>query len=153
MAEFEIETDDLSADAVLKKLAAEHDGVAEHLEEHDSLQETANAAEAVAEALDAEVDELTAEVESITDELEQLRSFKDEHEAEEKRELAEDISEATDRYGDVEDLMELELDELEDKHELIEELSATTKTADAEDTPNETPTYTGRYAKKPGAWE
>lgn len=152
MAEFEIETDDLSADAVLKKLAAEHDGVAEKLEEYNSLRETADAAEAIAEALDAEVDDLEETVESLTTELDELRAFKDEAEADAKREHAEAIAEVTDKFGEVEDLMELELDELEERHELVDELSATTKSVDASEGGTDKPRPRGRYAVKPEAW-
>lgn len=153
MAEFEIETDDLSADAVLKKLAAEHDGVADRLGEYESLRETADVAESIAEALDAEVDDLADEVEALTNERDALREFKEEAEAESKKEHATAIAEATDRFGDVDDLMELDLDELEEKHELIDELTATTKTADAADGGStETPRPSGRYVRKPEAW-
>lgn len=151
-----IDFDDLSADAALDKVASKHDGVQERLDELEQLEAKAEAADAAAEEIDAEVDDLAGAVGTLVERRDELSSRIDELEKPQKEEHAEYITERTDKFGDKEDLLDLDLDELESKRELVEELigdeDGTTVTANADSDGGGEPTdfqREGKYAKTP----
>lgn len=125
--EFEIDTEDLTPESVLSKVAEQHDGVEELL--HD-YREKAEAASDAADALDLDsADSLAETVGVMADELDDLRSFKDEAEREAMEEHAEAIVERTDRFGEeVDDVLEAhdDLEEIEATRELVEDLTEST---------------------------
>lgn len=113
----EIQMDDLSVDAI----AAKHDGVREALDaKEEKIEELEKQAESAADA------KALAE-----EKVEELQAKVDEFESEEKQKLVDEIVERTEVLGDADDLMELSLDEVQDKHKLVLELGATEKTAPA----------------------
>ncbi|MDB9247459.1 HVA1 family protein [Halorubrum ezzemoulense] len=78
--------------------------------------------EAVAELTD-EVDELEAQLDAATDELDSVKEELESYRADEKQELVDEITALTDTW-DEDELMELELDTLEDRHDLAKDLAA-----------------------------
>lgn len=124
----EIEFDDLSTEAALAKVEAQHDGVAEHLDELRAAQDKASEAEAAAEELDLDdASDLSDSVAVLVDERDSLREELDEARRPQMEEDAEFIAERTDRFGDsAEDVLE-NLDEdpetVADKRELVEDLT------------------------------
>ena len=121
--------DDLSVDAV----AAKHDGVREALDDKESR---------ITE-LEQELDNATDSVSVKDERIEDLQEKVDEYEGERKEEIVSDILERTDALGTEEELLELELDSLEDKRDLVMELSVTDKSAaaGAADDADEEPTF------------
>jgi hypothetical protein len=129
--ELEIDMDDLSAEVALDKLAAEYEEIEDHI---DSLKTRADAADAAAEELDTDVESLADAAGMVAERNDELNERLDSALEPQKRELAEEIAEATDRFGDVEDLVDEDLGTLEDRKELVDDLtddtSETTANAD-----------------------
>lgn len=157
----DINFDDLSAEAALSKVAEQHDGVADHLEElqdkAEKYEDVSKTAEEAAEELDASPDNLPEAVGTLKDTRDSLRSRVDELEEPKKEDHVEYITERTDRFGDEEDLMEEGLDQLEEYRELVEDLTSeepadeVTANADGGDGEGE-PSFDpapGEYAKTP----
>lgn len=151
--QFEIDTDDLTPDAVLAKVAEQHDGVQDRL---DAYEEKAEAADEAAEELDLDCAcDIPDKVGLMADEIADLREYKREAEEEEMREHAEAIAAKTDRFGeDVEDVLEAhdDLDSIESTRELVDDLTETTdtKTANPGESTDEGSTEAPqKYAKTP----
>lgn len=118
--------DDLSVDAALAKVEAQHEGVSERLDGLRENEDKAEAADEAAEELDVEVDELPDAVALKDERIEELEEKVDELQRPDMKEDAEFIAEHTDRFGeDAEEVME-ELDEdpetVADKRDLVEDL-------------------------------
>lgn len=154
--EFDFDKDALTADAVLAKIEAEHDGVSERLDELRDAEETATVAEDAADALDLEnVQELADKAEMLQDRNEELEERIDELQRPAMEEDAEFIAEHTDRYGDSADEVIENLDgdaeAVSDKRDLVEDVMSGYDEATAnsgEDEPNEE-TGGARYATTP----
>ncbi|UBF23162.1 prohead protease [Haloarcula tailed virus 2] len=132
--------DDLSVDAV----AAKHEGVQEALDEKESR---------IAE-LEQELENATDSVSVKDEQLEDLQEKVDEYEGEQKSELVSEIVERTDAVGTEEELMELDLEAVQDKHALVMELSVTDKSAagGASEETDEAPTFEAPY-KRATPWD
>lgn len=107
----------LSVDAVANK----HDGVRSALDEKQEK----------IEELETKLSSAQDEVSVKTERLEELESKVDSYEEEQKAELVSDIVDHTEVFGGEDELMELGLDEVESKHEIVMELTATDKSAAA----------------------
>lgn len=142
--------DDLSPEAALSKVAAEHDDIETHL---DEMQTRAEAASEAADELDCDVDALADTAGVLDDQVDELTEQLDELREPQKQEHAEFITERTDRFGDVDELMELDMDELESKREIVADLTSETssKTANADSNDTDETQVVGGYVKSP--WE
>lgn len=107
------ELDELDIDAIAER----HDGVAQLRDERDEYE--------------AEVDELEEQKKAVKTELDNVKEELNEYRQEEKEVLVDDITEVTDMWAE-DDLMELDLDTLEDRKELVNDLAADVTTANAE---------------------
>jgi hypothetical protein len=155
----EIDFDDLSADAALGKLASEHDGASERLDELQAAEEAAEATEETLSELDdiEDVQALVDEVQDLRERKEDLEERVDELERPKMEEHAKAITEHTDRYGeDAEEVIEhfdADLDALADKREEIEELAGSydeqTANADSGESTGDGVQTSGKYAKTP----
>lgn len=155
----EINFDDLSVEAALAKVEAQHDGAAERLEELRAAQDEAEAAQEAADELDLEsTDDLADKVGLLKEKNDKLRDEIDKLQRPQMEEDAEYIAEHTDRFGDDAEAVMEELDEdpeeVADKRELVEELASgyDEQTANSGGSNEDTKTTTdGKYAQTP--WE
>lgn len=159
--DMEFNFDDLSTEAALAKVSAQHDGVDERLGELEEAEETAEAAQDAADELEIEdVTDLADAVSMREDRIEELEAKVDELQRPQMEEDAAFIAENTDRFGDDAEAVMEELDEdpetVSDKRELVEDLvgeydEATANSGtDSEDDGGSTDT-SGKYATTP--WE
>lgn len=108
-----------------------------------------DAVKAEVDAKDEKIDSLESDLSDAQDslavkeeKLTELQERVDAYEAEEKKELVAQILEKTQALGDEETLMDLDLDDLQDKFALVDELSVSQKDVKPEvDEENEKPTY------------
>jgi len=106
---FAIDVGDLTVDAIAEK----HEGVAELRDERDEL----------AAELDSLSDELEAQRSALVDELEALTEEVESYRADERQAIVDDILSLTDAW-DEDELLDLSLDTLEDRHELAQDIAA-----------------------------
>lgn len=160
MPDFEIKTDDLAPEAIIAKLSAEHDGVAELVDSYEEAEEKAEVADEAAEALDLDdTAALVDEAERLSSRVEELEAKVDEAIEEKMQEHAEFLAERTDRFGeDAEAVIEAHKDQdeplesIKDTREMVEELAEPTADAkNANPEGDETPTRHNTYALSP--WE
>lgn len=157
----EIDIDDLSAEAALEKMAAQHDGVEEHLEDLREQTDAAEYAEEAAEEL--ELDDTSDLVDTVAMLQEQRDNLKEEVEELQRPQMEEDaefIAEHTDRFGEDADEVIENLDEdpdaVSEKRDLVEDLAeeydeATANSGGGDDESPSSTTTTDGYAKSP--WE
>lgn len=148
--------DDLTPEVALDKLAAEHDDIESYLTD---LRQSADAADEAAEELDVDTDQLAdtvavhdERVSELEDEINDLRRPKMEEDAQ-------FIAERTDRFGEDADAVLDTVDDVEDletKRELVEDLTAdtteTTANVDNSSDPEESDTsrdVVGGYVNSP----
>lgn len=128
MAEFEIETDDLAPEAILKRLSIEHDGVKEYLDSleagREEVQPVVDAAEKAAEELDTNTEDIASAVGMVVDERDELAKKVAKLEEPIKQDHVDFIVARTDRFGEEGDLIEEDLDSLKEKRDLVEDLSS-----------------------------
>lgn len=157
--EFEIDLDDLSTGAALTRVADQHEGVAERLDELRAYQDAAEAAEEAADEIDIDnVQDLADAIGVLKEERDSLEEALDEARRPQMEEDAEAIAERTERFGeDAEEVIE-NLDEdpekVAEKRELVEDLSegfdeATANAGGSDE--GGSPTVSATYAKTP--WE
>lgn len=165
----DFDIDDLSPEAALAKIEAEHDGVAERLDDLREAQGDASAARDAAEELGLDDTTDLADAVSVREErIDTLEEKLDEARRPQMEDDAEFIAEHTDRFGedgeDVIDSIEDDLDDGEDlveavadTRELVEDLTesydeqtANSGSGDGDGTTDSTPSG-GKYAKTP--WE
>lgn len=127
--------DDLTVDAI----ASQHNGVQELKDELETAREQAEKAEAVAETLELDDGQsITDAVGLLTDKLDTLQEKVDEYEGSEKAELIEEITERTDRW-DEDELEDESLETVQDRYDLVMELTADEQTANSGGEGGETP--------------
>lgn len=164
----EIDFDDLSTEAALAKVSAQHDGAEERLDELREAEDAAETAQEAADELDLDdVSELADAVSMLRDTKEDLEETVSELERPSIEEDAEYIAGATDRFGDdaeeVIESIEEDLDDgdslkdaVESKRELVEDLTEgydeqTANSGGEGGDGGESTGRTGKYAKTP--WE
>jgi hypothetical protein len=152
------EFDDLSTEAALAKIESEHDGVSERLDDLREAQDAAEAARDAAEELDLDsVDDLADKVALIDERTDELNERIEELQRPKMEEDAAFIAENTDRFGDdaeeVIDNLDADAEAIEEKRELVEELTdgyqETTANAGGGESPDESYDSSTGYAKTP----
>jgi hypothetical protein len=165
----DIDIDDLSAEAILDKVAADHDGVAERLNELNDYEAASEAADEAASELDIDSVEELGDAVSVLDEqkaeledkVEDLESTIDELKRPEMEDDAAFIAERTERFGEdaesVIDHFDEDADAIAEKREMVEDLTESydeqTANADGVDSGKTGPSVQtdGKYARTP--WE
>lgn len=125
---FDFEIDDLSTEAALAKVASNHDGVEERLDELRKTEDKADAAEAAADELDLDdVSELSDAVAMKEERIEELQDTVEELQRPMMEEDAEFIAERTERFGeDADEVLEeldYDADTVAEKRKLVEDLT------------------------------
>lgn len=152
MTEFELDLDDLTAEAALERVGDQHEGIQEIVDEYHELQELRESVDEVTEDLDAGLEEIPGLVEELREKADAF----DEIKQEEKEEDAERLAEMADRFEDADEVL-AEYDSHEDivdRIELLEEATETSETttdSGGEDPDPEEELRSGRQV--PDAWK
>lgn len=156
--DMEIEFDDLSTEAALAKVAAQHDGVEERLDALREAEETAEVARDAADELDLDdTSDLTDKVALLKEDNDNLREQVDELQRPQMEEDAKFIAERTDRFGEdaeeVIDNLDADPEKVADKRELVDDLTEgydeQTANSGGGSEGGNSKTRTGKYAKTP----
>jgi len=136
MTEFDIDLNDLSAEAALDKLGESHEGIAELSNDVAEMREKVDAAETVADSLDTDLDGLDERVDELVTKAEQYDELIDE----EMTETAESIADIVDKYDDAEEVIDAydgDYETIKEQYELLQSAVDTDET-DEEDADAET---------------
>jgi len=144
--------DDLTAEVALDKLAAEHDDIESYLTD---LRQSAEAADEAADELDVATDQLADTVAVHDERVSELEATVTDLRRPKMEEDAQFIAERTDRFGEDADAVLDTIDDIEDleaKRELVEDLTADTTetTANVDSSPDDDGTAAvGGYVNSP----
>lgn len=129
--ELNIDFDDLSTEAALRKIGESHDGLAEVADEYSNLEEVNEIAQTAADEVDSEVDELPDVISELKEDAEKYQEMRDE----EMRESAEELASIVDKYEDADEVLEAydsDYDAIEDRLELLESATETDEESEEE---------------------
>lgn len=129
--EFDIDFNDLSTEAALRKLGESHDGLAEVADEYGEMEEVTEIAQTAADEVDSEVDELPDVIGELKEDAEKYQEMRDE----EMRESAEELASIVDKYEDADEVLEAydsDYDAIEDRLELLESATETDEESEEE---------------------
>lgn len=137
MTEFDIDLNDLSAEAALDKLGESHEGIAELSNDVAAMREKVDTAESVADSLDTDLDGLDERVDELATKAEQYDELIDE----EMTETAESIAEIVDKYDDADEVIDAydgDYETIKEQYELLQSAVDTDASDENEETDTET---------------